>query len=580
MVSSLLSLLSRCYRLALPYGKMRLLAVLGLIFFNGLLQLVGVTSIFPFFAFAADPDRMRNSKFGRMLLPYFPDVSTDRLLVIAGIAAILILFIAGIGSVASDVIRTRYAYGFSHWLRSRLLQSYSRQPYSYFLKRNSSQMHQRLQDITYFTHYVLMPVGEMLTRLVMVLLLFSVFLMVQPAVAVGSILLFGGFYLLVFLWLKPRTNAIQEGLQKHNLGFSKNTFQYLHAIKPILVNGSSRYFINEALGHSSQIGRFQGQIPIYSSTPRYLIEPLAFSGLVAIVVVLAFQGKSFTDILPNLMVMAMAGYRLLPAMQLLYGQLITIASNRYTLNQLEEEVLGIEEEVDSYNQDSDTASDPICFEQELRLDSVTFQYPESTAPALQGFNMSISKNQSVGICGPSGSGKSTLVDLMLGLHSPKEGKVLVDGVPLHKQNMDSWRKIIGYVPQDIYLLDDTVEANIAFGVSPDKVDKAAVRKAAEASRILDFVENDLPLGFASVVGERGVRLSGGQRQRIGLARALYASPRILILDEATSALDQSTEAEVMETIHGLQGSLTMITIAHRLSTLERCDKIIQLGGNR
>lgn len=578
MIKSFFKLLSRCYRLALPYGRLKLFAVLGLILFNGLLQLIGVTSIFPFFALAADPARLSNSKFGRVLLPYFPDVSTDRLLVVAGIAAILMLFLAGIGSVASDMIRTRYAYGFSHWLRSRLLRAYSRQPYSYFLKRNSSQMHQRLQDITYFTHYVLMPVGEMLTRVLMIILLFTVFLMVQPAVAFGSIVLFGGFYLLVFLWLKPRTNAIQNGLQKHNLGFSKNTFQYLHAIKPILVNGCSRHFIDQALSHSSQIARFQGQIPIYSTTPRYLIEPIAFSGLVGIIVVLAFQGKSFAAILPNLMVMAMAGYRLLPAMQLLYGQLITIASNRYTLNQLEEEVLGIEEEADSGTEEPLTAIESIKFQKELRLDRVTFQYPEASAPTLKDFSMCIGKNESVGISGPSGSGKSTLVDLILGFHAPREGSVLVDDVSLSKQNMDSWRGLIGYVPQDIYLLDDTVEANIAFGVSSGNIDKGAVRKAAGAARILDFVERELPRGFETVVGERGVRLSGGQRQRIGLARALYASPQILILDEATSALDESTEADVMETIHGLQGSLTMITIAHRLSTLERCDKVIQMRG--
>jgi ATP-binding cassette subfamily C protein len=439
-------------------------------------------------------------------------------------------------------------------------------------------MHQRLQDITYFTHYVLMPVGELLTRLVMIILLFAVFLMVQPAVAVGSIVLFGGFYLLVFLWLRPRTEAIKNGLQVHNLGFSKNTFQYLHAIKPVLVRGCSQYFVDQALGHSSQIARFQAQGPIYSTTPRYLIEPLAFSGLVAIVVVLAFQGKPFTDILPNLTVMALAGYRLLPAMQLLYGQLISIASNSYTLIQLEEEVLGIEKEADALPLEICVEAHPITFNNELRLDRVTFQYAEAASPALDGFSMSISKNESVGISGPSGSGKSTLVDLMLGLHAPQGGSVQVDGIPLNKGNMDSWRKLIGYVPQDIYLLDDTVEANIAFGISSEKVDKEAVRKAASAARILEFVEKELPQGFATIVGERGVRLSGGQRQRIGLARALYASPQILILDEATSALDHSTEAEVMETIHGLQGSLTMITIAHRLSTLERCDKIIQMGG--
>ena len=197
---------------------------------------------------------------------------------------------------------------------------------------------------------------------------------------------------------------------------------------------------------------------------------------------------------------------------------------------------------------------------------------------LKDFNLAIARNESVGVAGPSGSGKSTLVDLILGLHMPQAGVLRLDGVPLTEDNMASWRRMIGYVPQDIYLLDDSIEANIAFGV--DKVDPAALREAALGAQILDFIEKELPQGFQTHVGERGVRLSGGQRQRIGLARALYHRPQVLILDEATSALDNETERAVMETIHRLQGTLTIITIAHRLSTLERCDRIIRVANGK
>jgi ATP-binding cassette subfamily C protein len=359
------------------------------------------------------------------------------------------------------------------------------------------------------------------------------------------------------------------------VGFWKNANQFLHGIKTVMVHGKGRYFMNKALEHSAKIGDFQAKIPIYSNGPRYLIEPVAFGSLMAIVVVLAVQGKPFSDILPNLTVMAFAGYRMLPALQLLYGQLITISSYNYTLVHLEQEILDMENrELAQVSEGYPVA--PLVFDREIRLEHLGFQYPGTSAPTLNDFSLTIRKNESVGIAGPSGSGKSTLVDLILGLHVPQTGRICVDDTPLTLVNMASWRQIIGYVPQDIYLLDDTIAANIAFGVDEAKVDPAALREAAQGAQILEFIERELPQGFQTTVGERGVRLSGGQRQRVGLARALYHRPQILILDEATSALDNQTELAVMETIHRLQGTLTIITIAHRLSTLERCDRVIRL----
>ena len=599
MFLSFIRLLARCWRMALPYGRLKLFGVLGLILFNGVLQLVGVSSVFPFFALAAAPDRIRNSRVGAELLHFLPPMSTNHLLVIAGCFAIAMLVFASVGSVLSENLRIRYAYGFCHWLRRRLFESYASRPYAFFLRRNSAELNQRLSDIQTFIQSVLLPVGEILTRLVLVLLLVGGIFIVQPWVALGATLVFGGFYLLLFLWLRPRARAVGEGMWRHNLGFGKNTNQFLQGIKTVLVHGKSRYFMDRALEHSARVGFFQSRLPIYGNGPRYMIEPVAFGGLMAIVVVLALRGRPFSDILPNLSVMAFAGYRLLPALQLLYSQLVTVAANKYTLAHLEEEILQIEKEtaetvgtpsvvgtprcgVRTAQSAVPTREDgqPLAFQRELRLENVTFQYPGTTAPVLKDFNLAIARNESVGIAGPSGSGKSTLVDLILGLHVPQSGVMRLDDTPLTEDNMASWRRMIGYVPQDIYLLDDSIEANIAFGVDPKEISPAALRDAALGAQILDFIEKELPQGFQTPAGERGVRLSGGQRQRIGLARALYHRPQVLILDEATSALDNETERAVMETIHRLQGTLTIITIAHRLSTLERCDRIIRVANGK
>jgi ATP-binding cassette subfamily C protein len=576
MLKSFFKLLTRCYRLALPYGRLRLFAVLGLILFNGLLQLVGVTSIFPFFALAADPDRIRNSKFGSLFLGALPPMDTDHLLTVAGIFAIVMLVAASIGSMASESIRIRYAYGFSQWLRVRLLNYYATRPYGYFLARNSAELGQKVSDIERFITGVLLPMGEILTRVVLVLFLVGTVFLVQPLVAIAAIVLFGGFYLIAFKWIRPKARVIGEKLQYHNVQFSKNLGQFLYGIKTVMVHGRSSHFIEKALEHSSVIGTYQSRIPIYSNGPRYLIEPIAFGGLVAIVVARALQGQPFSDILPNLAVMGAASMRLLPALQLLFSQLVQVASSSYTLAHLEQGILTIEQETSAANllQKGERFKE-LRFEKEINLKNITFRYPVNAPAILQDFSLIIPKNQSVGIAGPSGSGKSTLVDLLLGLHQAESGGILVDGQQLTINNLSAWRSLIGYVPQDIYLLDDTIAANIAFGIEKEQIDPKALYEAAEAAQILEFIEG-LPEGFRTVVGERGVRLSGGQRQRIGLARALYHRPKVLILDEATSALDNQTELAVMETIHKLQGALTLITIAHRLSTLEKCDRIIQL----
>jgi len=270
---------------------------------------------------------------------------------------------------------------------------------------------------------------------------------------------------------------------------------------------------------------------------------------------------------------------LLPAIQMIYGKLTHISTMRYALDEVYEEFVagGQIPEAGTVSEGPFSRPPALVWSRDIRLENLSFRYPGAEREVISNLSFSIAKNSSFGIIGPSGCGKSTLVDLILGLQSPSSGRILCDGRSLTAASRRAWSRGIGYVPQDIFLMDDTVAANIAFGLPADSVDPAALRHAARSARILDFIEGELPQGFQSKVGERGARLSGGQRQRIGLARALYHQPSLLIFDEATSALDLTTEGEVIEAMRCIQGTVTMIIVAHRPSTVARCDQILDFA---
>jgi ABC-type multidrug transport system fused ATPase/permease subunit len=319
-------------------------------------------------------------------------------------------------------------------------------------------------------------------------------------------------------------------------------------------------------------------VPIIANSARYLVEPLAFGGLVLAVVVLAARGRDFSDILPNLGVMAVAGYRLIPTLHLLYGQVTQFTSMRYSLDEVFEEFAVAEREEKSGNVEISLRKPrPIEWQEAITLDAVSFIYPGTNRPALDRFSVTIQKNTSIGFVGPTGSGKSTLIDLLLGLHRPTSGQVLIDRQPLTPDLIPSWQATIGYVPQEIFLIDDTIARNLALGVPDNEIDYARLQEVCAIAQILDFITTELRDGFQTTAGERGVRLSGGQRQRLGLARALYHRPSLLLLDEATSALDTATEAKLLEALHSLTGKLTVVMATHRLSSVGGYDELIDLG---
>jgi ABC-type multidrug transport system fused ATPase/permease subunit len=574
-------LIRRVLFLARPYGRKKLALVFLLSLVQGIFQVIGVTSIFPFLAIAADPDRIRHSQFGLRFLALLPPMSNRELLITAGVIAIVGLALSNAVNLLAEYARTLYANNFAHWLRVRLLRRIASQPYSYFLQRNSGDLLRKIMgDVGNYTGGVLLPLLDSIARALTAALLLATLFLVQPVIALFAALGLGAYYFTIFRLLARKRHEINEGLRTAFSGSFCDAQQMLGGIKPIKVHRAEEHFLSRFAGHSAVVAQMSARVPIIANSTRYLIEPLAFGGLVLAVVVLAVKGRDFSDILPNLGVMALAGYRLLPSVQLLYGQLTQVSSMRHAVDEVYDEFVAAETDrslAPAISSNALSPARPFPWNDAITLREVSFRYPGALRPALDGLSLTVGKNTSLGVIGPTGSGKSTLVDLLLGLYQATAGEILIDGRTLTPALVPSWQASIGYVPQDIFLIDDTVARNIAFGVPENEIDSARLREVCAVAQLLDFVETELPDGFDTDVGERGIRLSGGQRQRIGLARALYHRPSLLILDEATSALDVATEAKLLQALRSLAGKLTTIVAAHRLSAVSNCDQLIDLA---
>jgi ATP-binding cassette, subfamily B, bacterial PglK len=573
-------LIRRVLFLARPYGRAKLAGVFSLSLAQALFQVVGITSIFPFLAIAADPERIRRSHFGTRFLEFFAPMENQQLLLVAGVIAITGLLLSNAVNLLAEYARTRYAQNFAHWLRVRLLRRMASQPYTYFLQRNSGDLLKKiLSDVGNYTAGVLLPLLDTVARVLTAVLLLVTLFFVQPVIALSAAIVLGAYYVIIFRLLARKRREMDEGLRTSIAGSYREAQQMLGGIKPVKVHRAEEHFLSRFSRHSAVLAQMYARLPVFSNSARYFVEPLAFGGLVVAVLLLAARGRDFSDILPNLGVMALAGYRLLPSLQLLYAQLTQASSMRHAVDEVYDEFVAAETDravPAATSSDVLARAMPVRWNEAIILRDVGFCYPGAARPALDGVFLTIAKNTSLGVVGPTGSGKSTFVDLLLGLYQPTAGQILIDGRPLTPELVPSWQASIGYVPQDIFLVDDTIARNVAFGLPDDEIDPARLREACAIAQLLDFIEAELPDGFETNVGERGIRLSGGQRQRVGLARALYHRPSLLILDEATSALDVATEAKLLQALRSLAGKLTMVVAAHRLSAVANCDQFIDL----
>lgn len=468
----------------------------------------------------------------------------------------------------------RFGFGVQAQLSQRLFTIYLRQPYTFHLQRNTAELiRNTVNEVQQLWLLVLHPGMLVLTEGLVLLGIAFLLLIIEPLGALVVVLVLGGTTWGFHRWVRTRITVWGEARQYHDGLRIQHLQQGLGGVKDVKLLGRERDFLTQYHEHnvqSAKMGQFQSTL---QQLPRLWLELLAVVGLAILVLSMLAQGRDMGSIVPTLGLFAAASFRLMPSVNRVLSAVISLRYGLPVINTLHEEL-----KISALEQDTQGDNSTLAFEKEIRLTDITYTYPGAPAPALNRLSIIIQKSESVGFIGSSGSGKSTLVDVILGLLTPTAGQVVVDGQNI-EQNLRAWQDKIGYVPQSIYLTDDTIRRNVAFGLPNEQIDNVAVARAIRAAQLEEFVAS-LPEGLETIVGERGIRLSGGQRQRIGIARALYHDPDVLVLDEATSALDTVTEEDVMQAVTALQGSKTILIVAHRFSTVERCNRLYQLEHGR
>ena len=567
--------LRKVVAIALPYGRVKLALVLASMFIVAILQLGGVASIVPFLSVAADPDAFAQSQFGRLLSSLFNLSDPKNLVYVTGALSIVSLVIASIAMIINQLVVSRYVGGLGHWLRMRLLNKYYSQPYSYFVSRNSAILTKKANlDVYMFTTFLLSPLCDFLARFFTTIVILAGLLVLEPAATLGCAIFFACFYLLFMRFTRRRVSEINQVSKEASQSLNRFVQQFIIGMRDIKLRDAGMYFIRRIEDISSRQVEANVSSAWIAGLPRNLIEPVAFSATI-IWAMLALRAGRLAEVLPTLGVMAMAGYRLLPNLQMLYNNLHLVATNRFSLDEVAEELDVITPEYRKLPAGllaTNAEGKRQLFSDSIELRDVVFRYAGAERPTLQGVNLRIRRGESIGFVGQTGSGKSTLINLLLGLYDPTSGQILADGKPLPHPIPPEWYTRIGYVPQEIFMIDDSLLHNIALGIPDDEIDPERVKRAINSAQLREVIDK-LPDGLETQCGERGLMLSGGQRQRVGLARALYFDPEMLILDEGTSALDNETEAKFMKAVESLQGQITIILIAHRLSTVRGCNAI-------
>jgi ABC-type bacteriocin/lantibiotic exporter with double-glycine peptidase domain len=472
-----------------------------------------------------------------------------------------------------------FTYKFSHSnqyrLSMRLFDAYLQKPYVYYLRRNSADIGKNILTETQTFTQVLLSSLQAVGFSVSALFIIVFLLWLNPLVAGAAVGIIGGGYGLVYMGLRARLRQLGRARLRANTGRFKAANETFGAIKEIKVTGSQTAFLNRYGTEAKRFAEAVASHQIIRNLPRYLVEIVGLGSVLLMVLLLVAFGYETTAIAPLVGVYVVAGYRLFPCFLHVYQGVSGLRADGPVVYALYTDLSGARADYDN-PLESLKPSEKLPFTKAIELKDITFTYPGAEYPALKGLRLKIPCGSSVAFVGETGAGKTTLADIIIGLLRPEKGSIVVDGVTLTDDNLARWRANLGYVPQHIYLLDDTVARNIAFGVPGALVSPVALERAARIANIHDFVVNELPYGYNTVVGERGIRLSGGQRQRIGIARALYHDPKLLVLDEATSALDNLTEDAVQKAIDQAAQAKTLIIIAHRLTTVRNCDLVYVL----
>lgn len=554
-----------------PHERKRTALLLVMILCMAILDMVGIASVMPFMAVLGSPDLVQNNAFLNTAYKRLGFTDPNEFLFALGTLVVVLLLLSLAFKALTTYAQLKFILMREYSISKRLLEGYLHQPYSWFLSRHSADLGKSiLSEVDKIIYYAVNPMIILVAQSAVVVALLSLLIIVEPKLSLIVGITLAIVYTLIFKVSRgylarigaERVEANQRRFMAVNEAFASP--------KEVKVGGLEQAFINRFSAPALAYAQSQATMQIIAQVPRFALEAIAFGGMLLVVLYLMAMNGNLVSALPTISLYALAGYRLMPALQQIYGAVTQIRFADAALDSLHADLMNLR------IVSSNSMMGNITLKRAIILDNINYSYPNTSEQAISNLHLNIPAKSIVGLVGTTGSGKTTIIDLILGLLEAQRGFITVDDQVITKQNCRAWQSLIGYVPQQIYIADDTVKANIAFGVDVNKIDDDAVIRAAEIANLHDLVVNTLPKQYKTRLGERGVRLSGGQRQRIGIARALYHNPQLLILDEATSALDNLTEKIVMNAVHNIAGKITVIIIAHRLSTIKNCDCIYMI----
>jgi ABC-type multidrug transport system fused ATPase/permease subunit len=556
--------------------------VLGTIILGALSSAVMVGSVMPFLAVLADPSHIDTAPVLAWTYEVLGFTSVYYFLVGLGLASFSVIVLSSLIQIVRTWAVARFAMMRMHSISQRLLSKYLAQPYAFFLNRHSGDMAPRvLQESTQVVQQFLRPAAEFIAACLTTLTIVGLLLWIEPVVAMIAFAVFGGIYGVIYIGTRRLLKSLGRIQLEANRARFRMANESLTGIKDIKLFGRESVYVDRYTGPSIRMARALTSVAVFSQVPQFALQAVALGGIILLCLALidpagVASGAALGGLLPVLGVFAFAGQRLMPELSKLYHSLAQMQAGSVAVDAVHEDLTLLKR----------TAVLPreqisgLGLTRLLRLDDVSYSYPNSDQVGVRDISLEIRAGERIGIVGSTGAGKTTLADVVLGLLEPDHGRLVVDGQDVTPENLRAWMQSVGYVPQDIFLTDAPVSENIALGVLPADIDFERISKAARIARIDQFIRDELPQGYQTHIGERGLRLSGGQRQRIGIARALYHDADLIVLDEATSALDNRTEEEVMDAVDALPGDKTVLMIAHRLSTVKRCDRIIVLDKGR
>lgn len=552
--------------------RKKILWLLIMITLMSVVDTIGVASIFPFFKILTKPETIKNNEFLEYVFINLKFTNESNFLIFLGILLLIILTFSLIYKAITVYYQLKLDQLIEFSISERLLKKYLMQPYTWYLNKNTSEIgNNLLMEVNQVVIGALSPFLSIVSQGLLALLMIIVIFYTNSTIAFIALFTLSISYGLLYLLLKGYVykvgiNRLDSSQKKHKI-----INEAFYGIKDVKVNRLEDFYHYLFSNSAKTYAISNANTQILMRIPRFLIESIFFGGIIFTSLVYVQDPEILLDMLPSLALIAFAGYKLLPALQLIYANFIKLKSVIPSLELIFNENNNLSE-----IKKSNTKNINIKLEKEVKVEKLSYSYPFSNNKLFKNLDIKIPAKQTIGMIGKSGSGKTTIIDLILGLLIPNEGKIYVDNLLIDENNIQSWQSNIGYVPQQTFLIDDTILSNIAFGIKKEKIDKNQVEKVAKIANLDSFIMKELENGYSTIIGERGIRLSGGQRQRIGIARALYSNPNLLVLDEATNALDKKTEEVILKALKKLKGKITIIIISHHLSTLRNTDKIIVL----